>query len=81
MDTQTEIAIRYEAELAEIAALDRLYYRRVAASCADRSDYADYYRRPDQLEQVSARLYAELRTQKKRTKTTKVAAHPVEGTP
>jgi hypothetical protein len=63
MDTETEIYIRYEAELAEIALLDRLYYRKAVASSADR---ADYYRRQDQLERVRARLCAELSAEKKK---------------
>jgi hypothetical protein len=78
MDPKTEIAIRYEAELAEIAALDRLYYQTVAASRADR---ADYYRRQEQLERIRTRLYAELSAEKKRTKTAKVSGPPVEGPP
>ena len=57
MDTETEIIIRYEAELAEIAHLDRLYYQKAALNSADR---ADYYRRQDKLEQIRTRLYAEL---------------------
>jgi hypothetical protein len=63
MDTETETYIRYEAELAEIALLDRLYYQKAAASSADR---ADYYRRQDQLERVRARLCAELSAEKKK---------------
>jgi hypothetical protein len=63
MDTETEIAICYEAELAEIAFLDRLYYQKAAPSRADR---ADYYRRQDQLERVRARLYAELSAARKK---------------
>jgi hypothetical protein len=63
MDRETEIYIRCEAELAEIAALDHLYYQIVAASRADR---ADYYRRQNQLERVRARLYAELSAEKKK---------------
>jgi hypothetical protein len=63
MDREAEIYIRYEAELAEIAALDRLYYQTVAASRADR---ADYYRRQDQLGQIRTRLYAELSAEKKK---------------
>ena len=63
MDRETEIYIRCEAELAEIAALDRLYYQTVAASRADR---ADYYRRQDQLEQIRTRLYAELGAARKK---------------
>jgi len=70
MDTETEICIRYEAELAEIALLDRLYYQKAGASRADR---ANYYRRQDQLERVRARLCAELSAKKRRTKTNKVA--------
>jgi hypothetical protein len=70
MDTETEIYIRYEAELTEIALLDRLYYQKAAPSSADR---ADYYRRQDHLERVRARLCAELRAKKNKTKTTKVA--------
>jgi hypothetical protein len=57
MDTETEISIGYEAELAEIAELDRIYYQKAAASSADR---ADYYRRQDRLGQIRTRLYAEL---------------------
>jgi hypothetical protein len=63
MSTESEIYIRCEAELAEIAALDRLYYQTVAASRADR---AEYYRRQDQLERVRARLYTELSAEKKK---------------
>lgn len=63
MDTETEISICYETELAEIAALDRLYYQTVAASRADR---ADYYRRQDRLGQIRTRLYAELSAARKK---------------
>jgi hypothetical protein len=63
VDTEAEIYIRYEAELAEIAALDSVYYLKAAASRADR---ANYYRRQDRLEQVRARLYAELSTVRRR---------------
>ena len=63
MDTETEISICYEAELAEIAELDRLYYQQAAASRADR---ADYYRRQDQLERARARLYVELSAERKK---------------
>ncbi|HWO32784.1 MAG TPA: hypothetical protein VNO32_28640 [Candidatus Acidoferrum sp.] len=63
MDTETEISISYDAELAEIAELDRLYYQQAAASRADR---ADYYRRQDRLERVRARLYAELSAERKK---------------
>jgi len=63
MDTETEISICYEAELAEIANLDRIYYLNAAASRADR---ADYYKRQDRLEQVRTRLYAELSTARKK---------------
>jgi hypothetical protein len=63
MDTKTKIYIRYEAELAEITLLDRLYYQKSASSSADR---ADYYRRQDQLEGVRARLCAELSAEKKK---------------
>jgi hypothetical protein len=63
VETETEICTRYEAELAEIADLDRVYYLNSPASCVDR---ADYYRRQDQLEQVRARLYAELSAVRRR---------------
>ncbi len=63
MDTETEIPICYEAELAEIAELDRLYYQQAVASRADR---ADYYRRQDHLERIRARLYSELRAERKK---------------
>ena len=39
MDAETEIPICYEAELAEIAGLDRIYYLNAAASRADRAAY------------------------------------------
>ena len=63
MDTETEIYSRYEAELTEIALLDRLYYQKAAPSSANR---ADYYRRQDQLERVRAWLCAELTAKKKK---------------
>jgi hypothetical protein len=69
MDTETEISICYEAELAEIADLDRIYYLNAAASRADR---ADYYRRQDQLGQIRSRLYAELSAARKKGQTIKV---------
>jgi hypothetical protein len=65
MDTETEISICYEAELAEIAELDRHYYQRATASRADR---ADYYRRQDQLERARARLYVELSAERKKNR-------------
>ena len=63
MDTEAEIYIRYAAELAELAALDRVYYLNPAASRAHR---VDYYRRQDQLERVRTRLYAALSAEKKK---------------
>jgi hypothetical protein len=75
MDTETEIFIRYEAELAEIARLDRLYYQKAAAGRADR---ADYYRRQDQLERVRARLCVELSAEKKEPKSLKSPTRAVE---
>jgi len=63
MNKEAEIYIRCDAELAEIEALDRLYYQKAAVSRADR---ADYYRRQEQLERVRARLYAELSAEKQK---------------
>jgi hypothetical protein len=63
MGTETEISICYEAELAEIADLDRIYYLNAAASRADR---AAYYRPQDQLEQSRSRLYAKLGAARKK---------------
>ena len=63
MGTETEISICYEAELAEIAEPDRLYYQQATASRADR---ADYYGRQDRLERARARLYVELSAEKKK---------------
>jgi hypothetical protein len=69
MDAETKISICYEAELAEIADLDRIYYLNAAASRADR---AAYYRRQDQLEKIRSRLYAELGAARKKAKSTQV---------
>lgn len=63
METQDEICKRYEAEFAAIAALDRRYYGTPSASVAERRDYAA---RKVHLEELRARLYAELAICRKR---------------
>jgi hypothetical protein len=62
MDMEREIRIRYEAELAAIAALDRSYYLNPDPSRADRLNYAT---RQDQLVALRSRLYAELKMARK----------------
>lgn len=51
--------MRYAAELAAIAALDRDYYLKATPTLADR---AGYFTRQAHLEELRARLYAELST-------------------
>ena len=57
METEHEICMQYEAELAAIAALDRRYYLTPSASVAQRRDYAA---RKVQLEEMRSRFYAEI---------------------
>ena len=57
MDTESDTCLRYEAELAAIAALDRAYYLNAKVTPTDR---ANYFRRQVDLEQVRTRFYAEL---------------------
>ena len=57
METEEQICRRYEAALAEIAAVDRRYYVNPSPSLADRADYAA---RQTQLENTRSMLYAEL---------------------
>jgi hypothetical protein len=59
VETEIEICVRYEAEMAAIAALDQPYYLNTKTTPADR---VNYFRRQDDLKQVRARLYAELST-------------------
>jgi hypothetical protein len=58
MDAETTVCFRYEIELALIASLDRAYYLKPRPTTAER---AAYHLRQERLEDVRARLYAELR--------------------
>jgi hypothetical protein len=57
METVHEICSRYEAELARIATLDRVYYLNPCPSRAERTNYAI---RQSELEALRYQLYAEL---------------------
>lgn len=57
METEDRILARFEAELATIAALDRLYYLNLCPSADDRREYAA---RQIKLEGTRFRFYAEL---------------------
>jgi signal transduction histidine kinase len=59
MAIETEICKRYEAELAEIGALDRAYYQKPTVTPADR---ANYFKREERLEELRTQLYAALST-------------------
>lgn len=58
MEPEEQVCKRFEAELAAIAALDRLYYLNPRLTLAERSDYAA---RQVQLEEMRSRFYAEFR--------------------
>lgn len=57
MGWEDQSSIRYEAELAAIARLDRAYYLNPCPSRTERSNYAA---RQVQLEKLRSRFYAEL---------------------
>lgn len=57
METEHEICKRYEAQFAEIAALDRRYYLMSSASVNERREYVA---RKAQLEEMRSQFYTEL---------------------
>jgi hypothetical protein len=57
MDTEDQIFVRFEAELANIAAVDRLYYTNPSLTANDRSEFAA---RQLRLEDIRSRFYAAL---------------------
>lgn len=56
METEHHLCVRFEAELAAIAALDRAYYLNPCPTLAERRNYAA---RKLQLEEVRSRFYRE----------------------